>query len=77
MTKKIYDYQTSNISKASRIEEEQLLKEMRRLIEVKGLDVQIQDNRPQEAKEVMKDLLDKSIVYACPSCIACTCMICW
>jgi hypothetical protein len=61
--------------KSSIVEEEQLIKEMQKLIDAKGLNVTLTDKRSTEVKEKVSSHIGP--VAACPSCIACTCMICW
>ena len=74
--------------KASLLEEAKLVEELQALIEAKGLRIEV--NVPRVSgpfttatlSRIIEDNLPAGtipgeVVMACPSCIACTCMICW
>jgi len=58
--------------KSSWVEEAKLIEEIQQLIKTKGLKLKYTDHRDDTHRKELTDL-----VMACPSCIACTCMICW
>ena len=64
--------------KSSWLEEKLLIEEIRKVVELKGLNITITEARKPDAQLEQLNLEKfNDLVRACPSCIACTCMICW